>query len=156
MEIEKIIKAAKGEEIADIVIKNANIINVLSGDIHRGDVAVVNGKIVGIGKDYKGREEIDINGSYLSPSFIDGHVHLESSMVSPYEYAKAVIPSGTTTVVADPHEISNVLGLQGISFNQTKRFIICMVWLLVVYQFCFTNINVYMYISSDKTYGYTF
>ncbi|MEI8390047.1 MAG: adenine deaminase [bacterium] len=116
MEIEKIIKAAKGEEIADIVIKNANIINVLSGDIHRGDVAVVNGKIVGIGKDYKGREEIDINGSYLSPSFIDGHVHLESSMVSPYEYAKAVIPSGTTTVVADPHEISNVLGLQGISF----------------------------------------
>jgi len=116
MEIEKIIKAAKGEEVADIVIKNANIINVLSGDIHRGDVAVVNGKIVGIGKDYKGKEEIDINGSYLSPSFIDGHVHLESSMLSPYEFAKAVIPSGTTTVVADPHEISNVLGLQGISF----------------------------------------
>lgn len=116
MEIEKIIKAAKGEEIADTVIKNANIINVLSGDIHRGDVAVVNGKIVGIGKDYKGKEEIDINGSYLSPSFIDGHVHLESAMISPYEYAKAVIPSGTTTVVADPHEISNVLGLQGISF----------------------------------------
>lgn len=116
MEIEKIIKAAKGEEIADIVIKNANIINVLSGDIHRGDVAVVNGKIIGIGNDYKGKEEIDINGSYLSPSFIDGHVHLESAMVSPHEYAKAVIPSGTTTVVADPHEISNVLGLQGISF----------------------------------------
>jgi len=116
MEIEKIIKAARGEEIADIVIKNANIINVLSGDIHRGDVAVINGIIVGIGKDYKGKEEIDINGSYLSPSFIDGHVHLESSMLSPYEFAKAVIPSGTTTVVADPHEISNVLGLQGISF----------------------------------------
>ena len=116
MEIEKIIKAAKGEEIADIVIKNANIINVLSGDIHRGDVAVVNGKIIGIGNDYKGKEEIDINGSYLSPSFLDGHVHLESAMISPYEYAKAVIPSGTTTVIADPHEISNVLGLQGISF----------------------------------------
>jgi len=116
MEIQKIIQAAKGEEIADIVIKNANIINVLSGDIHRGDVAVMDGKIVGIGKDYKGHKEIDINGSYLSPSFLDGHVHLESSMLSPFEFAKAVIPSGTTTVVADPHEICNVLGLQGISF----------------------------------------
>jgi len=116
MEIQKIIQAAKGEEIADIVIKNANVINVLSGDIHRGDVAVMDGKIVGIGKGYKGHKEIDINGSYLSPSFLDGHVHLESSMLSPFEFAKAVIPSGTTTVVADPHEICNVLGLQGISF----------------------------------------
>jgi adenine deaminase len=112
----KIIKVARGLEISDLVIKNARIINVLSGDIHKGDVAVVNGIIAGIGQGYKGLQEIDIEGSYLSPSFIDGHVHLESSMITPYEFAKAVIPNGTTTVVADPHEIANVLGLDGISF----------------------------------------
>lgn len=116
MEMTKIIKVAKGEEQADLVIKNANIINVLSGDFHKSDVAIVDGIIAGIGKNYEGKEELDIQGAYLSPSFIDGHVHLESSMVLPSEFAKAVIPSGTTTVIADPHEIANVLGLEGISF----------------------------------------
>lgn len=116
MDLETIIKVAKGEEQADLVIKNANIINVLSGDFHKDDVAIVGNRIVGIGKDYSGKEEIDIDGAYLSPSFIDGHVHIESSMVLPSEFARAVVPSGTTSVVADPHEIANVLGLQGISF----------------------------------------
>ena len=116
MKLDKIIKVARGEEEADLVIKNANIVNVLSGDFHKNDIAIVDGRIVGIGENFEGKEKIDIDGAYLSPSFIDGHVHLESSMVLPFEFAKAVVPSGTTSVIADPHEIANVLGLQGISF----------------------------------------
>ena len=114
--VEKIIDIARGIEKADLVIKNANIINVLSEEIHQADVAVADGVIAGIGKDYHGHNEIDIKGAYLSPSFIDGHVHIESSMLLPCEFAKAVVPAGTTTLIIDPHEISNVLGLQGISF----------------------------------------
>lgn len=114
--VEKIIDIARGIEKADLVIKNANIINVLSEEIHQADVAVADGVIAGIGKDYHGHKEIDIKGAYLSPSFIDGHVHIESSMLLPCEFAKAVVPAGTTTLIIDPHEISNVLGLQGISF----------------------------------------
>ncbi|EKE03569.1 MAG: hypothetical protein ACD_20C00183G0007 [uncultured bacterium] len=116
MELRKIIRAAKGQEQADLVIKNAKIINVFSGDIHKNDIAIADGRIVSIGNNLSAVEEIDVNGAYLSPAFIDGHVHLESSMLLPSEFAKAVVPSGTTTVIADPHEISNVLGLQGISF----------------------------------------
>ena len=113
---EMIIKTAKGELPADLVIKNAQLVNVLSEELYNTDIAVTNGIIAGIGKGYNGKEEIDVNGAYVSPSFIDGHVHLESSMLMPSEFAKLVVPSGTTTVVADPHEISNVMGLQGISF----------------------------------------
>ena len=113
---EKIINVARGLEKADLVIKNANIINVLSEEIHKGDIAICDGIIAGISNDYRGEKEIDINGAYVCPAFIDGHVHLESSMMLPSEFAKAVVPSGTTTVIIDPHEISNVLGLHGISF----------------------------------------
>lgn len=116
MNLEKIIDVAKGRQKADLVIKNANVINVFSEEIYEADVAIVEDKIAGIGKDYHGEKEIDINGAYLSPSFIDGHVHLESAMLLPSEFAKIVVPSGTTTVIADPHEIANVMGLQGISF----------------------------------------
>lgn len=114
--IEKIINVARGIEKADLVIKNANIINVLSEEIHMDDVAIADGIIAGIGKGYKGVREIDVRGAYLSPSFIDGHVHIESSMLTPAEFAKVVVPAGTTTLIIDPHEISNVLGLHGISF----------------------------------------
>ena len=114
--IEKIINIARGIEKADLVIKNAKIINVLSEEIHDGDIAIADGVIAGVGKGYSGKQEIDLNGAYVSPSFIDGHVHIESSMLLPKEFAKAVVPAGTTTVIIDPHEISNVLGLQGISF----------------------------------------
>ena len=114
--LEKIIKVARGLEKADLVIKNANMINVLSEEIHKCDIAISDGIIAGIGKDYEGKKEIDINGAYVSPAFIDGHVHLESSMLLPQEFAKAVVPCGTTTVITDPHEISNVLGLHGISY----------------------------------------
>ena len=116
MELENIINAAKGEIISDLVIKNAQIINVLSEEIYTADVAIKNGIIAGIGTGYSGLQELDIKGKYLSPSFIDGHVHIESSMLMPSEFAKMVVPTGTTTVVADPHEISNVIGLHGISF----------------------------------------
>jgi len=113
---EKIIKVARGIEKADLVLKNANIINVLSEEIHKNDIAICDGIIAGIGDDYHGEKEIDLNGAYVSPAFIDGHVHLESSMMLPSEFARAVVPCGTTTVIIDPHEISNVLGLHGISF----------------------------------------
>ena len=111
-----LINVAKGAEKADLVIKNANIVNVLSEEIHKGDIAIKDGIIAGIGEGYEGEREIDVNGAYVTPSFIDGHVHLESSMMLPKEFAKIVLPAGTTTAIIDPHEISNVLGLHGISF----------------------------------------
>ena len=116
MGLEEIIKTAKGELLADIVIKNVNVVNVLSEEIYKADVAIKDGIIAGVGDNYNGEKEIDASGKYLSPSFIDGHVHIESSMLLPSEFAKMVVPSGTTTIVADPHEISNVIGLHGISF----------------------------------------
>ena len=111
-----IINVARGLEKADLVIKNANIVNVLSEEIYKGDIAIVDGVIAGIGVNYSGEKEIDVNGAFVSPSFIDGHVHLESAMMLPKEFASVVLPAGTTTVIIDPHEISNVLGLHGISF----------------------------------------
>lgn len=114
--IEKIIRVSKGEDLADLVLKNAKLVNVLSEEIYETDIAIIDGKIAGISKGYRGKEKIDLNGSYVTPSFIDGHVHLESSMLMPSEFAKMILASGTTTVIADPHEISNVMGLQGISF----------------------------------------
>ena len=109
------IKIANGEKKAPLVIKNANIINVFTNEIIPGDVAIYNGRIVGIG-DYSGEEEIDLEGKYLSPSFIDGHVHIESSMVTALQFSKAIVPHGVTTIIADPHEIANVKGLEGVEY----------------------------------------
>ena len=103
LKLEKIIKVARGEVKADLVIKNARVVNVLSEEIYNANVAVVGDTIAGISSGYEGINEIDAQGAYVSPSFIDGHVHLESSMLLPSEFAKLVVPSGTTTVVADPH-----------------------------------------------------
>lgn len=111
--LQEFIKVARGEQTADLVLKNVNIINVLSGEIHDSDVAVFNGRIVGLGR-YRGKVEMNLGGSYLAPGFIDAHVHMESSKLLPWEYASAVVPRGTTGIVADPHEIANVLGLRGI------------------------------------------
>ena len=94
MKQEKLIKTARGLEKADLVIKNANVINVLSEEIHKCDIAISDGIIAGIGEGYEGKKEININGAYVSPAFIDGHVHLESSMMLPHEFAKAVVPCG--------------------------------------------------------------
>ncbi len=116
MSQQRIINVARGLDKADLVIKNANIVNVLSEEIHKADIAIADGIIAGISDNYSGEKEIDVNGAYVTPSFIDGHVHLESSMMLPSEFAKAVLPAGTTTVIIDPHEISNVFGLHGISF----------------------------------------
>lgn len=116
MSIENIIQTAKGDNNADLVIKNVQLINVLSEEIYTTDVAIKDGIIAGVGSGYKGNKEVDGTGKYLSPAFIDGHVHIESSMLLPSEFAKMVVPSGTTTVIADPHEISNIIGLHGISF----------------------------------------
>lgn len=116
MSSERVINTARGIEKADLVIKNAYIVNVFTDEIYQADIAITEGIIVGVGKDYHGKKEINGEGKFVSPSFIDGHVHLESSMLLPSEFAKLVVPSGTTTVITDPHEISNVLGLHGISF----------------------------------------
>jgi len=97
------------------VFKNVQLINVFTGEILPTDLAVHGGKVVGWGN-YQGREEIDLAGRYICPGFIDGHVHLESSLVVPAEFARAVVPLGTTTVIADPHEIANVCGLDGIRY----------------------------------------
>ena len=115
MDKRKLLKVARGEALADLVIKNAKIINVFTKDIDEGDLAISQGVIIGIG-DYKGEVEIDYQGYYLAPGFIDGHVHIESSMLVPNNYALAVMPRGTTSVVADCHEIANVCGLAGIDY----------------------------------------
>ena len=111
----KELAAARGTIKADLVLKNAEILNVFTEDIIRGDIAISGGIIVGIGA-YEGEEEIDCTGCYVSPGFIDGHIHLESSMLTPAEFTKAVLPHGTTAVITDPHEIANVSGLIGIEY----------------------------------------
>lgn len=113
--LRRAIRIARGLEPADLVLRDARVINVFSGDIHPGDVAVADGIVVGIGN-YTARETIDLRGAFLAPGFFEGHIHIESSMLVPAEFARAVIPHGTTTTVADPHELANVLGLEGIDF----------------------------------------
>lgn len=110
-----VLKAAGGRKKAELVLKNCQIINVFTTEIEQGDIAIENGQIVGIGK-YKGMNIIDMKGAYVAPGFIDGHVHIESSMMVPHEFAKLVLPCGTTSVIADPHEIANVLGVKGIDY----------------------------------------
>ena len=106
---------ARGERPAELLFKNAKLVNVLSGEIHPANVAVDDGRVVGIG-DYRARKVIDLRGAYLAPSLIDGHFHVESSMLTAPEFARAVAPHGTGAVVIDPHEYANVLGLDGIRY----------------------------------------
>jgi len=113
--LEEKIRIASGEGKADLLIKNGKVVEVFSGQIEKKDVAIHQGVIVGFG-DYQAREIIDVKGDFLCPGLIDGHVHVESSMVTIPEFARAVLPNGTTTVVIDPHEIANVMGLDGIRF----------------------------------------
>lgn len=109
------IAVASGREPADTVIKNGKIIDVFNGEIINGDIAIVDGYFAGIGE-YAGRTTFDANGNYVCPSFIDGHVHIESSMLTPKEFAKVLLMHGVTTVIADPHEIANVSGVAGIQY----------------------------------------
>ncbi len=115
MELEQLIRYSRGDEPADLLIANAKVVDVFGGEIVETGVAVVRSRIVGLG-DYQAHETLDLEGAYLAPGFIDAHVHVESSLVTPAEFARAVVPLGTTTVVTDPHEIANVLGLDGIRF----------------------------------------
>lgn len=113
--LKELIMASSGQEKADLVFKNCKILNVFTKELEEGDIAIKNGYIAGIG-DYEGDRVIDVEGKIVCPGLIDGHIHIESSMLSPTEFAKAVIPHGTTAVITDPHEIANVAGSDGISF----------------------------------------
>ncbi|HSQ87693.1 adenine deaminase [Romboutsia sp.] len=115
MDTKKLIDLAMKNKSADLVFKNAKVVNVFSHEIINADVAIHDGIIVGVGN-YDGAENIDLQGKFIVPGLIDSHVHIESSMVSPTEFAKAIVPRGTTTIIADPHEIANVCGLDGIEY----------------------------------------
>lgn len=114
-ELKRRIDLAAGRELPELVLKNCRIVNVFTEEILSGDIAIDCGWIVGVGQ-YQGIQEIDLKNAYVAPGLIDAHVHLESSMVTPGQFAKAVLPHGTTTVIADPHEIANVCGLNGVRY----------------------------------------
>jgi len=114
--LKAIIRAARGEDTADLLLANGHVVNVFSGEVFRADVAIAGGLIAGVGSGYQARETIDLEGAIVCPGFIDGHLHIESTMLSPFEFARAVVPRGTSAVVSDPHEIANVLGLSGIRY----------------------------------------
>jgi adenine deaminase len=108
------IRAARGEIAADLVLKRGRVINIFSGEIRETDVAVHKGFIVGVGQGYRGNQEVEIQGGYVSPGLIDGHIHIESSMLLPSRLAASLVVHGTTAIVSDPHEVANVMGLEGV------------------------------------------
>src|SRR5512136_2654816 len=120
MELAQLIKYARGLEPAETLIKNARLVNVYTGEIHPADIALAHSRIVGVSTaantSYAAEQVYDVGGRYVCPGFIDAHVHIESAMVPPHEFARAVVARGTTTVIIDPHEIANVLGLDGIRY----------------------------------------
>ena len=116
MNMEDLIAVARGDKPADLILINGRIINTFTGEIEKGDIAVFGGHIAGIGKYDKAEEIIDLKGDYLAPGFINGHIHIESSMLHPSQYARSVVPHGTTSIVTDLHEIANVSGAAGIKF----------------------------------------
>jgi len=114
-DLAKIIRVARGNMQADLVLKNARIVNVFTAEVHAGDIAIWQGRIAGIGK-YSGKREIDLKKKFVLPGLMDGHMHIESTMVKVQEFARSVVPRGTTSVVCDPHEIANVHGIEGIHY----------------------------------------
>ena len=114
-DLKRLVRTAQGIEAADLVLKNAEVFHAFTGEFIKCDIVITDGYVAGLGT-YKGEREIDLSGRYVTPGFLDGHVHIESSMMSPREFSRAVIPTGTTTVVADPHEIANVAGVAGIQY----------------------------------------
>ena len=113
--LKKLILTGKGEIEADLVIKNCKVVNVFTGEIVEGDIAIAGDQIAGIG-DYSGKTEIDAGGRYAAPGFIDSHIHIESSYVSPEELGRMLVPHGGSTIIADPHEIVNVMGIKGLDY----------------------------------------
>lgn len=116
MDLSRVVALARGDEPADLLLTNARLVNVLSGEIHPSDIAVAGPLVVGLGRGYRARQSLDLGGRYVCPGFIDAHVHVESSHLTPRQYAAAVVPRGITTVVADPHEIANVAGADGVRY----------------------------------------
>jgi adenine deaminase len=116
MDPRRLLAAAQGEEPTDLLLENARLVNVLSGEIHETAIAIDGARIAGIGKGYRAKKVLDLEGKFVAPGLIDAHVHIESSMVPPQAFARLVLPRGVTTVVADPHEIANVRGLEGVRF----------------------------------------
>jgi adenine deaminase len=116
MPLTQLIAVARGDAPADLVLRNGRIVNVFSGEIEQADIAICGERIAGVGHDYRGREEVDLAGAYVAPGLIDAHVHIESSLCLPAQFAAAVVPRGVTTVIADPHEIANVAGAAGVRF----------------------------------------
>lgn len=114
--LKRLIDVAAGREPADLVLKNANVIDVYQAEMISGDLAIIDGKIAGINGEYHGKETIDLKGKIVAPGFIDPHIQVESSYVTPEEFGRLLVPHGTTTVLADPHEIVNVLGLSGLDY----------------------------------------
>ena len=114
-DLKKMMDVASGRRKASLVLKGGTIVNVFTERTEVGDIAIEDGCIAGIGE-YDGLINADMTGRYICPGFIDGHIHIESSMVSPPEFEKAVLPHGTTTVITDPHEIGNVAGCQGVDY----------------------------------------
>ncbi len=112
----RLLDVARGDEPADVVLSGGRVVNVFTGEIERADVALAGTRVAGVGEGYEGRTAIPLDGAYVVPGLIDAHVHIESSLVTPPEFARAVVPRGTTTVVADPHEIANVHGAAGVRF----------------------------------------
>ncbi|MEG3660328.1 adenine deaminase [Celeribacter halophilus] len=117
-DLERRIAVARGEEPADIVLKNGLIFDLMTGELIAGDVAIVGDRIAGVYESYHGRREIDVTGQVIVPGFIDTHLHIESSLVTPFEFDRCVLPRGVTTAICDPHEIANVIGLPGIRYFQ--------------------------------------
>ena len=116
--LEKTIAAALGEVRSEFVLKSGRIFDVITGEYIEGDVAIVGKKIVGVGKEYQGDRELDVSGKILVPGFIDTHLHIESSLVTPLEFERCVVPHGVTTAICDPHEIANVIGAKGVRYFQ--------------------------------------
>ena len=116
MELADLISVARGDTPADLLLTNGKIINTFTGSVDSGNVAIYRDKIAGIGDYRQAKETIDLKGSYLSPGLINGHTHIESSMLHPAQYARTVIPRGTSSLITDLHEITNVSGIDGIEF----------------------------------------
>ncbi len=115
--------AARGDTPAELILRNGQLVNVISGEIYPTDIVIHDRHIVALGSGYVGEREVDLAGKYVAPGLIDAHVHIESSLVTPPEFARAVLPHGVTTVITDPHEIANVLGLEGMRYmlERAKR-----------------------------------
>ncbi len=116
MQLEALLAVARGEKPADLVLRNAHLVNVFSGEIEETDIAVFAGRVAGIGAGYTAAHSVDLRGAYVTPGLIDAHVHIESSLCVPAQFARGVLPHGVTTAVVDPHEIANVAGAPGIRF----------------------------------------